>query len=156
MALTSIDNLEFFLTRNPFLIFYFLFRYSGVWLISRCGVLKTRGFALSDWYSCLGCLILTGILSRVIAFFCLITFQSKWVHFPAWLSLTHMEELSSGKNGWCRKFELPCSKKMKNTVQVNWFAVIVSAPAQWYLVLVFSWSHHILFWFSIYFKLLVF
>ncbi|XP_019188946.1 PREDICTED: ABC transporter G family member 28-like [Ipomoea nil] len=52
-------------------------RYSGVWLITRCGVLKQRGFALLDWYSCLGCLILTGILSRIIAFFCLITFQSK-------------------------------------------------------------------------------
>ncbi|CAH9094531.1 unnamed protein product [Cuscuta europaea] len=52
-------------------------RYSGVWLITRCGVLKQKSFLLSDWYSCLGCLILTGILSRIIAFFSLIAFQRK-------------------------------------------------------------------------------
>ncbi|CAN4100870.1 unnamed protein product [Withania somnifera] len=52
-------------------------RYSGVWLISRCGLLKTRNYNLADWYPCLAYLILVGILSRCLAFFCLVTFQKK-------------------------------------------------------------------------------
>ncbi|MCD9646332.1 ABC transporter G member 28 [Datura stramonium] len=52
-------------------------RYSGVWLISRCGLLKTRNYDLGDWYPCLLYLILVGILSRCVAFFCLVMFQKK-------------------------------------------------------------------------------
>ncbi|XP_019175557.1 PREDICTED: ABC transporter G family member 28-like [Ipomoea nil] len=52
-------------------------RYYGVWLITRCGTLKQRGYRLEDWYPCLGYLIIAGILSRGLAFFCLITFQKK-------------------------------------------------------------------------------
>nr|GMD22652.1 ABC transporter G family member 28-like [Ipomoea batatas] len=52
-------------------------RYYGVWLITRCGSLKQRGYRLEDWYPCLGYLIIAGILSRGLAFFCLITFQKK-------------------------------------------------------------------------------
>ncbi|CAH9075261.1 unnamed protein product [Cuscuta europaea] len=52
-------------------------RYYGVWLITRCGSLKQRGYGLEDWYPCLVYLILTGIASRGLAFFCLITFQKK-------------------------------------------------------------------------------
>ncbi|XP_059300431.1 ABC transporter G family member 28-like [Lycium ferocissimum] len=52
-------------------------RYSGVWLISRCGLLKSRNYDLNDWYYCLLYLILVGILSRCVAFFCLVMFQKK-------------------------------------------------------------------------------
>ncbi|XP_027173621.1 ABC transporter G family member 28-like [Coffea eugenioides] len=52
-------------------------RYSGVWLITRCGALQQRGYHLGDWYPCLAYLVVTGILSRGLAFFCLVTFQKK-------------------------------------------------------------------------------
>ncbi|XP_027348257.1 ABC transporter G family member 28-like [Abrus precatorius] len=52
-------------------------RYAGVWLISRCGALHSYGYDLKDWYQCLGLLIVTGIISRMLAFFCMITFQKK-------------------------------------------------------------------------------
>ncbi|XP_042047086.1 ABC transporter G family member 28-like [Salvia splendens] len=52
-------------------------RYSGVWLIQRCGAIKQRGYDLEDYYPCLAYLIATGIISRGVAFFCLITFQKK-------------------------------------------------------------------------------
>ncbi|XP_016555286.2 ABC transporter G family member 28-like [Capsicum annuum] len=43
-------------------------RYSGVWLITRCGVLMKRGFALDHWYPSLLKLILLGVISRCVAF----------------------------------------------------------------------------------------
>ncbi|CAL0304066.1 unnamed protein product [Lupinus luteus] len=46
-------------------------RYAGVWLISRCGALHASGYDLNHWYQCLGLLILTGIVSRMLAFFCM-------------------------------------------------------------------------------------
>ncbi|KAG5602856.1 hypothetical protein H5410_034226 [Solanum commersonii] len=52
-------------------------RYSGVWLISRCGLLKSRRYDLGDWYPCLIKLILVGFLSRFVAFFCLVMFHKK-------------------------------------------------------------------------------
>ncbi|XP_062172660.1 ABC transporter G family member 28 [Alnus glutinosa] len=52
-------------------------RYSGVWLVTRCGSLMNSGYDLNHWYGCLACLILTGILSRGVAFFCMVTFQKK-------------------------------------------------------------------------------
>lgn len=52
-------------------------RYSGVWLITRCGSLMKSGYDLHDWGLCLFILILTGIVSRVIAFFCIAIFQKK-------------------------------------------------------------------------------
>ncbi|CAA2953643.1 ABC transporter G family member 28-like [Olea europaea subsp. europaea] len=52
-------------------------RYSGVWLITRCGSLKQRGYQLTDWYPCLAYMVATGILSRAFAYFCLVTFQKK-------------------------------------------------------------------------------
>ncbi|KAL3530541.1 hypothetical protein ACH5RR_009863 [Cinchona calisaya] len=52
-------------------------RYNAVWLITRCGVLKQKGYQLKDWYPCLACLVATGILSRGLAFFCLVIFQKK-------------------------------------------------------------------------------
>ncbi|KAK7262278.1 hypothetical protein RJT34_29844 [Clitoria ternatea] len=52
-------------------------RYAGVWLISRCGALHSYGYDLKHWYQCLALLVVTGIISRVLAFFCMITFQKK-------------------------------------------------------------------------------
>ncbi|MED6212597.1 ABC transporter G member 28 [Stylosanthes scabra] len=52
-------------------------RYAGVWLISRCGALYKSGYDLNRWYRCLGLLVATGVISRVLAFFCMITFQKK-------------------------------------------------------------------------------
>ncbi|KAA8544091.1 hypothetical protein F0562_021732 [Nyssa sinensis] len=52
-------------------------RYSGVWLITRCGSLMKYNYKLNDWNSCLICLVLAGIASRGVAFFCLVTFQKK-------------------------------------------------------------------------------
>lgn len=52
-------------------------RFSGVWLITRCGVLNTLGYDLRDWGRCIGYLILTGVVSRVVAFVGMITFQKK-------------------------------------------------------------------------------
>ncbi|WVZ02532.1 hypothetical protein V8G54_023338 [Vigna mungo] len=52
-------------------------RYAGVWLISRCGALYSSGYDLKHWYQCLGLLIVMGIISRMLAFFCMITFQKK-------------------------------------------------------------------------------
>ncbi|MCD7446695.1 ABC transporter G member 28 [Datura stramonium] len=52
-------------------------RYSGVWLITRCGVLRKKGYALDHWYPNLLKLILLGFISRCVAFLLLITFQKK-------------------------------------------------------------------------------
>ncbi|KAK8945225.1 ABC transporter G family member 28 [Platanthera zijinensis] len=48
-------------------------RYTGVWLITRCGSLRQSGYDINDWGLCIAVLILYGILSRCIAFFCLVT-----------------------------------------------------------------------------------
>ncbi|CAK9171626.1 unnamed protein product [Ilex paraguariensis] len=52
-------------------------RYPGVWLITRCGALMESGYSVHDWTRCLVSLILTGIGSRFVAFFCLVTFGKK-------------------------------------------------------------------------------
>ncbi|KAJ6414744.1 hypothetical protein OIU84_003706 [Salix udensis] len=52
-------------------------RYYGVWLITRCGSLMESGYDLGHWYRCLILLVLTGIVSRVAAFFILITVHRK-------------------------------------------------------------------------------
>ncbi|XP_028788964.1 ABC transporter G family member 24-like [Neltuma alba] len=52
-------------------------RYHGVWLITRCGSLKESGYNLHDWNLCVLILICIGIISRVLAFFSMITFQKK-------------------------------------------------------------------------------
>ncbi|XP_010262924.2 PREDICTED: ABC transporter G family member 28-like [Nelumbo nucifera] len=52
-------------------------RYSGVWLITRCGSLLKSEYDVHDWNLCLVILILYGIVSRAIAFCCMITFQKK-------------------------------------------------------------------------------
>lgn len=52
-------------------------RYSGVWLITRCGSLMENGYDLNHWYRCVILLIATGIIGRCVAFFCMVTFQKK-------------------------------------------------------------------------------
>ncbi|XP_072968125.1 ABC transporter G family member 28-like [Typha angustifolia] len=50
-------------------------RYSGVWLITRCGSLVKSGYDINDWGLCIVILIAYGIVFRCIAFFCMVTFQ---------------------------------------------------------------------------------
>ncbi|XP_057456109.1 ABC transporter G family member 28 isoform X2 [Lotus japonicus] len=52
-------------------------RYSGVWLISRCGALNSYGYDLKHYNYCLLLLVVTGAISRMLAFFCMVTFQKK-------------------------------------------------------------------------------
>ncbi|KAL6290698.1 hypothetical protein ACE6H2_008208 [Prunus campanulata] len=52
-------------------------RYSGVWLITRCGSLLKSGYNLHDWNLCIIILTFIGIVSRAVAFFCMVTFQKK-------------------------------------------------------------------------------
>ncbi|XP_059667628.1 putative white-brown complex homolog protein 30 [Cornus florida] len=52
-------------------------RYSGVWLITRCGLLLKRAYNVNNWTNCVLSLMVTGIVSRFIAFFCMIKFQKK-------------------------------------------------------------------------------
>ncbi|CAI0471435.1 unnamed protein product, partial [Linum tenue] len=52
-------------------------RYSGVWLLTRCASLRQSNYALSHWSLSLSLLILTGVISRFVAYFLLITFQKK-------------------------------------------------------------------------------
>lgn len=82
----KIDNISFFFFLSlpkrlqfPWCYFSSLpYRYYGVWLITRCGSLLKAGYNLHDWTLCIGILILAGIVSRVIAFFCMLIFQKKW------------------------------------------------------------------------------
>lgn len=52
-------------------------RYYGVWLITRCGALMKNGYNLHEWNLCIFILILTGFVSRAIAFLFMLTFQKK-------------------------------------------------------------------------------
>ncbi|CAN1304871.1 Putative white-brown complex homolog protein 30 [Linum perenne] len=52
-------------------------RYSGVWLLTRCASLKRSNYDLSHWNLSLLLLLLTGIITRFIAYFLLITFQKR-------------------------------------------------------------------------------
>ncbi|KAI9124335.1 hypothetical protein K1719_004257 [Acacia pycnantha] len=52
-------------------------RYHGVWLITRCGSLKESGYNLHDWNLCILILICIGMISRVVAFLRMVTFQKK-------------------------------------------------------------------------------
>ncbi|KAK6929173.1 ABC transporter-like, ATP-binding domain [Dillenia turbinata] len=52
-------------------------RYYGVWLITRCGALYSWNYNINDWDNCIIGLIVTGLIFRVIAYICLLTFQRK-------------------------------------------------------------------------------
>ncbi|CAM0908439.1 unnamed protein product [Alopecurus aequalis] len=50
-------------------------RYSGVWMITRCGSLLKTGYDIDNQMLCLVVLVLNGIVFRCIAFFCMVIFQ---------------------------------------------------------------------------------
>lgn len=50
-------------------------RYSGVWLITRCGSLSKTGYDIDDKLLCIIILVANGIVFRCIAFFCMVIFQ---------------------------------------------------------------------------------
>lgn len=52
-------------------------RYSGVWMISRCGILLRKGYRVDYWVRCISVLIGFGALARMIAFSCLIFLNRK-------------------------------------------------------------------------------
>ncbi|MQM07563.1 hypothetical protein Taro_040408 [Colocasia esculenta] len=52
-------------------------RYSGVWLVTRCGSLIKNDYNIHDWGLCIFVLVVYGIVFRIIAFFCMVTFQKK-------------------------------------------------------------------------------
>ncbi|XP_064989223.1 ABC transporter G family member 28-like [Musa acuminata AAA Group] len=47
-------------------------RYSGVWLMTRCGMLSKLGYNINHWGVCLAVLFLYGFVFRCIAFVCLV------------------------------------------------------------------------------------
>ncbi|XP_058208736.1 ABC transporter G family member 24-like isoform X1 [Rhododendron vialii] len=52
-------------------------RYSGVWIITRCGLLMKMGYSLAGWGRCISFLILAGVVTRAIAFVGMLTFKRK-------------------------------------------------------------------------------
>ncbi|CAL5053094.1 unnamed protein product [Urochloa decumbens] len=50
-------------------------KYSGVWLITRCGSLLSSGYDINDKYLCIVVLVANGVLFRCVAFFCMVIFQ---------------------------------------------------------------------------------
>ncbi|CAN6207628.1 unnamed protein product [Urochloa humidicola] len=50
-------------------------KYSGVWLITRCGSLLSSGYDINDKYLCIVVLVANGMLFRCVAFFCMVIFQ---------------------------------------------------------------------------------
>nr|CAD1835975.1 unnamed protein product [Ananas comosus var. bracteatus] len=52
-------------------------RYSGVWLITRCGVLFKSRYDINDWAVCIAVLFINGLIFRFIAFICMIKLKKK-------------------------------------------------------------------------------
>lgn len=52
-------------------------RYSGVWLVTRCGALMKNDYNINDWNLAILILVLYGVVSRFIAFLCMVQFQRK-------------------------------------------------------------------------------
>ncbi|KAF3795892.1 ABC transporter G family member 28, partial [Nymphaea thermarum] len=52
-------------------------RYSGVWLITRCGSLLKFGYDLRNWPLCIAILVLHGMVTRILAYVLMVTFQKK-------------------------------------------------------------------------------
>ncbi|XP_051200816.1 ABC transporter G family member 28 [Lolium perenne] len=50
-------------------------RYSGVWMITRCGSLMQTGYDIDNKIWCIVVLAVNGIVFRCIAFFCMVIFQ---------------------------------------------------------------------------------
>lgn len=86
------------LMRQTLTLFLFLLRYYGVWLITRCGSLMKTGYNLHYWGLCIFILILIGLVSRVVAFFGMITFQKKWIHSPSTILFPFYHTCKCGKS----------------------------------------------------------
>ncbi|CAD6336693.1 unnamed protein product [Miscanthus lutarioriparius] len=50
-------------------------KYSGVWLITRCGSLLNSGYDINDRILCIVVLVANGVIFRCVAFFCMVIFQ---------------------------------------------------------------------------------
>ncbi|KAL6653342.1 hypothetical protein ACP70R_008920 [Stipagrostis hirtigluma subsp. patula] len=50
-------------------------KYSGVWLITRCGSLMKNGYDINDNTLCIVVLVANGVIFRCVAFFCMAIFQ---------------------------------------------------------------------------------
>ncbi|CAN6195009.1 unnamed protein product [Urochloa humidicola] len=50
-------------------------KYSGVWLITRCGSLLSSGYDINDKYLCIVVLVANGMIFRCVAFICMVIFQ---------------------------------------------------------------------------------
>nr|XP_034591988.1 ABC transporter G family member 28-like [Setaria viridis]TKW21656.1 hypothetical protein SEVIR_4G134100v2 [Setaria viridis] len=50
-------------------------KYSGVWLITRCGSLLNSGYDINDKILCIVVLVANGMIFRCVAFFCMVIFQ---------------------------------------------------------------------------------
>ncbi|KAL3693457.1 hypothetical protein R1sor_007108 [Riccia sorocarpa] len=46
-------------------------RYTGVWLITRCGVMANKGYRIGDKYYCVAVLFIYGVAARIVALACL-------------------------------------------------------------------------------------
>lgn len=54
------------------------YRYSGVWLVSRCGSLMQNDYDIDEWWLSVAILILYGITFRFVAYICMVTLLRKW------------------------------------------------------------------------------
>ncbi|XP_072956515.1 ABC transporter G family member 28-like isoform X2 [Typha angustifolia] len=52
-------------------------RYSGAWLITRCGILHKRRYDINHWGLCIAILFLYGVVFRIIAFISMVLLQKK-------------------------------------------------------------------------------
>ncbi|KAH7840599.1 hypothetical protein Vadar_019054 [Vaccinium darrowii] len=52
-------------------------RYSGVWILTRCGLLMRMGYSLNGWGRCISFLILAGFVTRAIAFIGMLILKRK-------------------------------------------------------------------------------
>ncbi|XVE68841.1 hypothetical protein DITRI_Ditri09bG0102200 [Diplodiscus trichospermus] len=94
-------------------------RYYGVWLITRCGALLKNGYNLHDWALCIIILILTGAVSRFIAFVEVESFGTK-DSCTAPLSLQHQETCATDDLSllfpWCLLISKDCQGKKKEQI----------------------------------------
>lgn len=61
-------------------------RYGGVWIITRCAILQSKGYQLTHWALCLVILVVYGMVTRAIALICLFTSnrsRQKWSVRPS-------------------------------------------------------------------------
>lgn len=52
-------------------------KYSGVWMLTRCGALLKSGYDINEWYLCIMILLLIGVATRTIAFVGMVILQKR-------------------------------------------------------------------------------